>query len=251
MRAPVMISDVIDYGDQVCSDSWISVDDGGLFHKLYYVRGGEAFYSDDECELTLRPGNLYLLPMYRRFQVRHQPQNPFTVTWMHLESSQVLCYHPVLIDLEEASVMEELLLLLRRTILERQGKLLLPLAETVIRLMSERCNLMPVLPEQLEDILRLLQENQDRILSNEELAMQAGYSKSHLVRLFREYLGVSPRQYQLQARFNQAKKLLRQGVPSNEIAEMLGFSSAASFGRDFKGAFNISPGQYQKTDGVP
>lgn len=247
-----MLLDVIDWGDFVCSANWQSFDDGGLFHKLYYVKGGKAFYTDDECKMTLLPENLYLLPMYKRFRVRHLPENPFHVTWLHLEYSRALSYKPIKYTPAKSSLLYETLTLLQKFIHAEKISLLLPLAEIIMTLLAEESDFISAASNNLGPVLELLQSTGNaKILSNQELAHLSGYSKSHLVRLFHQELGITPRQYQLQGRLNRAKKMLRQGMAPYLVANNLGFSSPAAFGRDFKAAYNISPGQYQLQGGRP
>ncbi|MFR5582979.1 MAG: hypothetical protein ACLTLQ_03390 [[Clostridium] scindens] len=64
--------------------------DGGTFHKVYYVRGGDVVYHDADGEIRLIKNHLYIFPMYRKYHITHNPQDPFQVLWMHLD-----CYHPI------------------------------------------------------------------------------------------------------------------------------------------------------------
>ena len=61
-------------------------------------------------------------------------------------------------------------------------------------------------------------------LSLETLAAESGYSRSHLLRLFRAVMGRSPHQWLMQLRVEQAKAMLREGSCSLiNIATACGF----------------------------
>ena len=79
-----MKASVLAYGDYTCPGDWCSYDDGGTFHKVYYVRGGDVVYHDADGEIRLMKNHLYIFPMYRKYHITHNPQDPFQVLWMHL-----------------------------------------------------------------------------------------------------------------------------------------------------------------------
>ncbi len=79
------------------------------------------------------------------------------------------------------------------------------------------------------------------------LAKQAGLSKSHFRKIFRETHNISPRSLHQQTRMRRACEMLtytRMNV--SEIAEELGFSNINNFSRAFRNATSISPSQYQQ-----
>jgi len=79
----------------------------------------------------------------------------------------------------------------------------------------------------------------------EEIAAQVGWSGDHLRRSFREVLGVSPLQIQINARLRLAQKMLREeNRPIAEIAHACGFNDASHFARVFKAETGLSPRQF-------
>ncbi len=67
----------------------------------------------------------------------------------------------------------------------------------------------------------------------DRLAVVSGYSKYHLLRVFRERTGLSIREYVNQCRIIKCRDLLNKGYRKNEISEILGFSSPGTFSRWF------------------
>jgi len=62
--------------------------------------------------------------------------------------------------------------------------------------------------------------------------------------LFRQHMGVPPYRYVNQQRIACACQLLRQGMPSAEVAAACGFYDQSHFLRHFKQHCKMTPGQY-------
>lgn len=85
-------------------------------------------------------------------------------------------------------------------------------------------------------------------LDVEMLSNVAGYSKSHFVRMFKEFADVSCVDYIQQQRVALAKQLLMD--PENSITDIVarsGFGSVASFNRVFKQLTDATPTQFRKS----
>ncbi len=81
----------------------------------------------------------------------------------------------------------------------------------------------------------------------ESLSKEFYISKSYISKMFREYMGVSVHQYILMLRLEACRKALEEGVPATECFEQFGFKDYSAFYRAFKGAFLMSPSDYQKS----
>src|SRR5207249_10520594 len=55
-------------------------------------------------------------------------------------------------------------------------------------------------------------------LDLKQLGRQIGVSPYSLLRMFRSQVGLSPREYQIQLRITRAKRLLRDGLPTAQVA---------------------------------
>lgn len=81
----------------------------------------------------------------------------------------------------------------------------------------------------------------------ERLAAQAGLSKFHFHRLFRQATGMSPAKYQLTTRIGEARRRLRETKKSIvAVALDLGFSSASHFAQVFRREARMSPSEYRR-----
>lgn len=86
----------------------------------------------------------------------------------------------------------------------------------------------------------------DRLLF-ERIARQAGLSRPHFFKLFREHLGLTPNLYLNTLRMERAlTRLTRSHDPITSIGLELGFSSQPSFSRFFMANVGIPPSNYRR-----
>ena len=84
-------------------------------------------------------------------------------------------------------------------------------------------------------------------LTVEEIAANAGYSPSYFSRMFAEETGLSPYQFVLKSRLDQAQQQLKTTrLTVQEIAFQCGFNSAANFCYTFRRMMGVSPHEFRK-----
>lgn len=93
-----------------------------------------------------------------------------------------------------------------------------------------------------------IHEHLDQDLKLDDIAAIAQISPYHFLRLFKQSTGVTPHQYILHCRINQAKYLLQHSkLTIAEIAVRTGFCDQSHFSRYFKRVVGITPKQLLKT----
>jgi AraC-like DNA-binding protein len=86
-------------------------------------------------------------------------------------------------------------------------------------------------------------------LDLDALAREAGYSRFHFARSFRDTYGLTPRVYLSARRVERARELLRTAnLTVTEICYLVGFSSLGSFSARFKGEVGLSPSEYRERE---
>lgn len=84
-------------------------------------------------------------------------------------------------------------------------------------------------------------------ISLETLSSLVHLNKYYLVHAFKSYKGLSPINYLLQKRVEEARHLLdTTNVPITKIAEITGFSSQSYFSQSFKRMTGLSPNAYRR-----
>ncbi len=84
-------------------------------------------------------------------------------------------------------------------------------------------------------------------LDLDQLAAQAGFSKFHFARAFKEAYGETPANYLSRRRVERAKDLLRSAnLTVTEVCMLVGFSSLGSFSSRFSEMVGMSPSAFQR-----
>lgn len=93
----------------------------------------------------------------------------------------------------------------------------------------------------------LMKEQAENSMSAEDIASHLGLGYSWFRRMFKEYTGVSPAQYQLQQKLLRAKELLTtSNMNISEIAYTLKFENAGQFSTFFKKKEGVTPSEFRE-----
>lgn len=93
---------------------------------------------------------------------------------------------------------------------------------------------------------RYLDTNFDKEINLDLLAHLQFTSKYHLIRVFKKYHGITPRQYLINKRVEKAKSNLRSGKSVSDTCYAIGFGSINSFSNLFKAKTGMSPSIYKR-----
>ncbi len=105
----------------------------------------------------------------------------------------------------------------------------------------------PLQRQRVERIREYLREHLRDNPTTADLAQAAGVSSSHLIRLFGEATGLSPRRYLFELRIEKARELLSTTeMPIAEIALEVGFFDQSHLNRVFKQIVACTPYEYRK-----
>ena len=96
------------------------------------------------------------------------------------------------------------------------------------------------------DIKNYIDINYDTDLRLDFLSHTKFVSKYHLLRLFKKYYGLAPRQYLIDKRIEKSKEHLKTGMSVTESCFAVGFESIGSFSTLFKTKTGKSPSVYRK-----
>lgn len=101
--------------------------------------------------------------------------------------------------------------------------------------------------EKINEARTIMKKNIDSPIPVETIARTLHVSYSWFRSMFKEYMGVSPAQYQLQLRYLRAKELLNTTQMSvSEIAYALHFENVAQFSTFFRKKEGLPPSEFRK-----
>lgn len=99
----------------------------------------------------------------------------------------------------------------------------------------------------LQRVLDKMQADLSTDLDLHSLAKESGYSRSHFLRMFREATGITPHQYLLRLRLQQAQRMIKEKSSELlDIALACGFSSHTHMSRMFRQALGVTPSEYRR-----
>ncbi len=100
--------------------------------------------------------------------------------------------------------------------------------------------------EVLQQIIHRVNTDFQEIASVQDLCRLTHYSASYLHRLFRQRLNITPYQWIIGKKLNEAKKVLWEGASVTEACDFAGFNNYNNFITLFKRTFGITPKKYRE-----
>lgn len=98
---------------------------------------------------------------------------------------------------------------------------------------------------ELQRVREYLREHVHEHVKLDDLATMASMSRFQLTRQFEKAYGLPLHAYHVHLKLLEAKQRLRRGIPIVTVAADLGFADQSHLHRRFKGAFGMTPGEWQ------
>ena len=100
-------------------------------------------------------------------------------------------------------------------------------------------------PYAITQLKRYIEAHYAEEITLNHLSQLTQLSRYHLVRVFREAVGIPPHAYLRQVRIRHAKAMLAAGQPIADVAIATGFTDQSHLTRCFKQLWGFTPGQYR------
>ncbi len=99
----------------------------------------------------------------------------------------------------------------------------------------------------IENLNRIIRENNYLELTTHDLCVELNYSRVHLTALFKRHFNMTPHDYLQHLKFDHATYLLTNTkLSASAIAEKLGYANPAAFYVAFKKLYGMTPLKYKK-----
>lgn len=99
----------------------------------------------------------------------------------------------------------------------------------------------------VEHTLDYIEHNYYRNIKVQSIADYIGINRSYLTNCFKSVLNISPQEYILKYRMQQASLLLKNtDLPISEIANRVGYDDALNYSKSFKKIYGINPTSYRR-----
>ena len=240
------------FGKCLCRANWIVNEKGAVYHRLYYVYCGEAFYSGQDGEFPLEKSHIYLFPVNKPYRITHNPDKPFQCLYFHVTTFPLILNPVIGINTLHAPAILHMVKILEHIIANIEaypnyGSILPQLLNSMVNLFEPEITLQFSDGNRLQKVLDYIHEHSLEKLTNSQLADLAGYDRYYFARLFRKNFGVSPQEYIANYRFTKAEFLLRSNMSVKQVSGLVGFQDDKAFSRAFRKARGCTPSDYMKS----
>ncbi len=219
------------------------------FH-LWVVIAGTAYVRKVEGQAyTLRAGDFFMFDLSQEYFCTQCPTRPLVVydVFFHVEQAEAFqkCvispYNAVGRLSMNVGLLDELRKSWMRHDYEEEKIWLAPLfSQFFAERQTEENHVW------LEEICMDMVSHPEKPWRLEELCRRAGYSPNHFIRLFKEYKGMTPYAYHINAKIDRAKQMiLYSRLNFSQIAEVLGYADSRYFSRQFRERTGMTPSQYR------
>lgn len=238
---------------------------GPIFKDEYtvqYVSSGEGTYKLNNVNYHVKAGDLFYLPKNKPVFYSAKSENPYEYYWLAFdgdgvenflkqlgltENNPVISYNDEKITHSLKTIGDYLLEGNDVGFLNANGEIYKLFA--LLLSLSDGKN---VERERYEStyvnqaILYIRNNFYDGDLNVTKIAKAIGLSRNYFSVIFTKIIGVTPVDYLMCYRIDQAKQLLKIGSSITETAFSVGFNSTANFSFQFKNVTGVSPIKYKK-----
>lgn len=217
---------------------------------VWLVTGGKSRIQSSFGNHLLQCGDFLVMPFSGfEYHGRQDSKNPMEVIWLIFQvlnrDGQVLDikgiegipFHLSLTDLPFAQHLANCILLSEGSMKGHWLRVLL--AEVRRQAQTERES---DAEKRIRHICEKIQKSPGHYRSLNDLIGECHYSKDHLIRLFRRHRGITPGEFIIRTRIDNARGLLT--IPSlsvKQVSAQLGYPDSCSFSKQFKERVGVSP----------
>lgn len=217
------------------------------YSRVYYITGGEAYYSDTNHTVKLKLNTLYIFPSCKCFKISHDKNNPICCLWFHLD-----LFPSIIKDLIEIPVVQNQTLyhllyasMAHLTVFSGNDSYFLSLVNALTSYFYEN-KLLTIPDESMVSILSYINANYKTAITIEQISAHFHYTTEHFIRMFQKKASITPYQYLTNCKMAEAVRLLSNGATVCEAAANVGYTDSKTFSHAFKQKYDIPPSKYTK-----
>lgn len=106
--------------------------------------------------------------------------------------------------------------------------------------------------KEIQTVKNFMKVNYHKNITLDDLVELVHINKFYLIRIFKQEVGMSPIDYLIHVRIDEAQKMLRNtNIAIADIAHLVGFQSPSHFSKTFRELSNLTPSQYRRQGNMP
>ena len=220
-------------------------------NRLHIPVKGGALYRDTLGQIKLCEEHLYLLPnsFARNFELL--PKTNYDHLYIDFQAfPPILGSTPIEISFDTDDFIFNLCASFALVISKyepdssAQRKQVSALLELILRHLRVKYGVVTVKNERIEEAIVYIENNFALPIGNDDIAAALDIDKRHLIRLFNQYMNMTPYQYLTQCRIEHSLSELTRGKRVAEVAESCGYQSENAFRIAFKKTMGCTPGEF-------
>ncbi len=242
---------------------------GRVDFQLLYIAAGKAhfYFGDKGVDTVVNAGNMVLFRPKEPQRYEYYGVDQTEVYWVHFTGGNVtniLKSYGITNDMRiiytgtslvYTQLFKQMIAELQRCQTDYEEMLCLRLRQILIlihRQLGQKKHLTNAyLDTEMELAIQYFYDNYNTDISIEAYAMSRGMSVSWFIRNFKQYYNITPMQFILSIRMNNAQMLLENTTYSiTEIANIVGYENPLYFSRLFHKQKGISPSQYRSQQNI-
>lgn len=228
--------------------------------KFYFITEGSCSITIEDVTYHAKPGDWFFIPANTKHSYQNDKCAAFSKYWMHFDlypDETIFRSLGLPFCVRADSEGRALRLFKEFTALSRSRRFVdqLTVKSRLIELIGEYIkaagsDLTDVIShsnKRFDSLLRYINENLDKPLSNEQLAQKYITHPNHFVRVFKSKTGQTPAKYIKNKKMEAGKRLLEGTEMSiSEVAAKVGFTDPAHFSRLFREKYSMPPTTYRE-----
>lgn len=242
---------LLSYGYKKVEKKWnVEENPSSIFLRLYWIKGGEAVYTDGKSTMELKQEYLYAFPTNVIYTITHNERNPLCCVYLHIEIAPFMLSKFLEIDIKNDKFIYHLFSLfaiLGEEKIDIYGVFQEELARCIFVYLNN-LNIFQKANDRIVESMDYMFKNMEQNISINELAKISGYHPKYYIKMFLENIGITPYQYMLQYKMKHALTLLQNGCSVTETAIAIGYSDEKSFSKMFKKVYGILPSKVCRND---
>ncbi|MBQ8579569.1 MAG: AraC family transcriptional regulator [Oscillospiraceae bacterium] len=232
------------------------------FYLVHYITSGKGTYAVNNRLHHLGPGDAFLIRPGKTVVYTADQQDPWRYCFFAFNGSAAEQYlsrtsfaHDDVIHINDdrindlvSTTTDTLSLYPHNADLYAMSQLL-----KILLLFAEHCNSeqaekgLPIRPD-IQKVLDYIAFHYADPITVMDMARLIALDRSYFCRIFKNAVGVSPKDYLTKFRLDKARYYLTEtSMPIGKIAESVGFQSFSSFSRLFTSQYQQSPNQYRRS----
>lgn len=231
-------------------------------YLMHYVIKGEGEYSANGKTYSLKKGDGFMILPSEATYYKANENNPWEYYWVgfhgteaqHILSQIGLDEDHLIFNYETDGKVSEYLKKIYQSSKTKQAPEYAMLGylylffSCLIKEKINNNNINISYETHLNKAIKFINGNYSNNIGIKELSDYVGLDRSHLFRIFKTHLKISPQDYLINCRLTKARTLLSEtNLNISQVAFSTGFSDPAHFSKLFKQHYKLSPKEYKKT----